>query len=155
MTSPNRWARMYVLSLLGPLALTALNGCSQVRLVENLPDGGVVAIPSNSNQWPTFYRNRAEFLMNRRFPEGYTIVREQEVVDNPAVRDGRKPYEDFDYNGGYDKVTHYDRKEYRITFRRAPATKSKPLPSPGPPAKEENKDELPPPRRLPSVSNVR
>ncbi len=149
MTGPNRWARKCLLPLFGALVLAAMHGCSQVRVLENAADGGVISIPTNSNQWPTYYRNRAEVLMDRKFPEGYVIVNEQEVVDNPAARDNRKPNEDFDYNGAYDKVTHYNRKEYHITYRRAPATKSVP-PPPRRPAKKENKDELPPPRRLPS-----
>lgn len=149
MTSPNRWARMCLLFLLGSLIPAVMSGCTQVRLIENAPDGGVVSIPNNTNLWPTYYRNRAEDLMDRKFPEGYTIVNEQVVEDNPAARDGRKPNEDFEYNGAYERITHYNRKEYHITFRRG-APKKNAHPSPGRPAKEENKDELPPPRPLPS-----
>jgi hypothetical protein len=146
---------MWVLSVLGPLLPAVMIGCSQVRLLENTPDGGVITIPNNSNQWPTYYRNRAEFLMNRKFPEGYVIVSEQTTVGNPAVNDGRKPNEDFDYNGAYDKVTHYDRKEYHITFRRAaakgalPSSGQAPKAKPRAPAKDDSKDELPSPRPVP------
>jgi len=126
-----------------------MSGCSQVRLIENSPDGGVVSIPNNSNQWPTFYRNRAESLLQKKCPEGFTIVGEKAVEDNPAARDGRKPNEDFDYSGGYERITRYNRKEYHITFRRGGASHQ--LPSPASiPAKDESKDELPPPRRMPS-----
>jgi hypothetical protein len=137
-----------------PLALCILMvGCSQVRLVHDAPDGGVVAIPNNTNQWPTYYRNRAEQLMKRRCPEGYVIVSEQAAEDNPAARDGRKPNEDFDYEGAYVRLSTYDRKVYRISFRSADAAKNAPPPPlrpPLPPAKDENNDELPPPRQLPT-----
>jgi hypothetical protein len=127
-----------------------LMGCSQVRLVRDAPDGGVVAIPNNTNQWPTYYRNRAEQLMKRKCPEGYVIVSEQAAEDNPAARDGRKPNEDFDYEGAYIRLSTYDRKVYHIVFRSVAAAKKAP-PQPSRPAvKEEHKDELPPPRPLPT-----
>lgn len=130
-----------------------LGGCSQVRLIRETPDGGVVVLPNNSDQWPSYYRNRAEYLMKRKCPEGYVIVSEREDVDNPAARDGRKPNEDFDYEGAYIRLTTYDRKAYFIAFRSAAAVKNAPPPpslSRRPPAKQENKDELPPPHPLPS-----
>jgi hypothetical protein len=153
MTGPNREARICLLSLY----LAVLSGCSQVRLIESAPDGGVISIPNNSNQWPTYYRNRAEVLMDRAFPEGYTIVNEREVEDNPAARDGRKPNENFEYNGAYERLTKYNRTEYHITFRRGAAAKNAPPPSGSPakairraPAKDDSMDELPPPRPIPS-----
>ncbi len=128
-------------------------GCSQVRLVQDTADGGVVVIPNNSNQWPSYYRNRAEYLMKRKCPEGYVIVSEQEDKDNPAARDGRKPNEDFDYEGGYIRISTYDRKAYFIAFRSATAAKNVTPPSSHPPRttdKSDDKDELPPPRPLPA-----
>jgi hypothetical protein len=128
-------------------------GCGQVRLIRDAPDGGVVGIPNNTNEWPSFYRNRAESLMKRKCPEGYVIVGEQEVEDNPTTRDGRKPNEDFEYEGAYIRNTTYNRKQYRIAFRSAAAAKNDPPPAARPsrtPPKVENKDELPPPRPLPS-----
>jgi len=129
-----------------------LVGCGQVRLIRDAPDGGVVGIPNNTNEWPSFYRDRAESLMKRKCPEGYVIVGEQEVADNPTTRDGRKPNEDFEYEGAYIRNTTYNRKQYRIAFRSA-AAKNDPPPSAHPPktpSKDENKDELPPPRQLPT-----
>jgi hypothetical protein len=131
-----------------------LGGCSQVRLVRDTPDGGVVVIPNNTNEWPSFYRNRAEHLMKRKCPEGYVIVSEQEAEDNPAARDGRKPNEHFDYEGAYIRLTTYNRKAYFIAFRNAAAAKNAPPPSgsdpPRAPTKDASQDELPPPRPLPS-----
>lgn len=153
MTSTNRGTRISSFFVL----VGILSGCAQVRIIESSSDAGVIAIPSNSNQWPTYYRNRAEVLMDRQFPDGYTIVNEQEVEDNPAARDGRKPNEDFEYNGGYERITKYNRKEYHITFRRGSLAKGAPPPSrppkkprPSPPATDASKDELPPPRPVPT-----
>lgn len=132
-----------------------LIGCAQVRLVRDTPDGGIVAIPNNSNQWPSYYRNRAKRLMQRKCPEGYVIISEQTAVDNPAARDGRKPNEDFEYEGAYIRLTTYNRKVHQIAFRSVTAAKGAPPPRPPSrsPATDENKDELPPPRPLPPSAN--
>jgi hypothetical protein len=131
-----------------------LLGCSQVRLIRETPDGGVVVLPNNSDQWPSYYRNRAEYLMKKKCPEGYVILSEREAEDNPAARDGRKPNEDFDYEGGYIRLSTYNRKAYFIAFRSAATAKNAPPPSAGSPRraaiKDESRDELPPPRPLPS-----
>jgi hypothetical protein len=151
MMSRKSWARMGLLSLLVPLIPALPAGCAQVRLIRDASDGGVITMPNNSNQWPTYYRNRAENLMSKKCPEGYAIVGEKEVVDNPAARDGRKANEDFDYEGGYIRLTTYNRKEYHIWFRRAAAANSNaPSASPHSPAKDESKEELPPPRPISS-----
>ena len=39
-----------------------------------------MAIPSNSNQWPTYYRDKAEKLIGEKCPDGYEVVMEEEVV---------------------------------------------------------------------------
>ncbi len=69
-------------SLLIVLAVAAgcLSGCAKARIVEVTPQGGVVAIPSNSNSWPNYYRDQAEELMRERCPDGFEIVEEKEVV---------------------------------------------------------------------------
>ena len=160
MTWRKPWARMGLLILPGLLALGGTGGCSQVRLIRNSPDGGVVSIPNNSNQWPSYYRNRAKELMRKRCPEGYVIVSEKLEEDNPAAEDGRKPNEDFEYNGAYERISNYRRQAYHITFRRKDAvppetgSPGKAMPtdppaSPRVPATEKGKEELPPPRRFP------
>lgn len=57
-----------------------VGGCSGARMVHVSSDGGVVAIPSNSNYWPYYHRDRALALIKERCPNGYEIVREEEVV---------------------------------------------------------------------------
>jgi hypothetical protein len=55
-------------------------GCGSARFVQADSGGGVVAIPHNTNCWPTYYRDKADALLRQRFPGGYDIEREEEVV---------------------------------------------------------------------------
>ena len=147
MARSNISARRRLYALLS-LLTASVCGCLAVRIVDETPVGGVVVMPNNSDQWPTYYRNRAQYLMKQKCPDGYVIVREEEFVDNPAARDGRKPYEHFEYSGGIQRISSYEQKAYRIAFRRGVAANEKPAPS----KREKEKpsaDELPPPRRLP------
>jgi hypothetical protein len=60
--------------------LLGLCGCCQARLVRSDSYGGVVAIPDNSNTWPTYNRKNAEELMMQKCPQGYRIEEESEFV---------------------------------------------------------------------------
>ena len=56
-------------------------GCANARMVEMSGNGGgVVAIPENTNSWPSRNRHHAEELMKQRCPTGYEIDYEREVV---------------------------------------------------------------------------
>jgi hypothetical protein len=52
---------------------------------------GVVGIPSNTTTWPRDYRAQAEALMKAHFPDGYEIVRAEEVIEGvrTLVLDGK------------------------------------------------------------------
>jgi len=57
-------------------------GCAstqQARYVYQDGQFGVVGIPENTDRWPSYYRQRADTLMKGHFPEGYEIVRAEEV----------------------------------------------------------------------------
>jgi hypothetical protein len=54
-------------------------GCGGARYVAQQPNGGVVAIPCNSDVWPTYYYSKAEDLMKKQCPKGYVIDRQEEV----------------------------------------------------------------------------
>src|SRR5262249_56056554 len=56
-------------------------GVSQVRYVYQDGQSGVIGMPENSSRWPTYYRKHAEEMMQQHFPEGYEIVRAEEVVE--------------------------------------------------------------------------
>jgi hypothetical protein len=64
------------------LVIVTVPGCATVssaRYVYQDGQFGVVAIPSNTPDGPQHYRDQAEALMARHFPEGYEIVRAEEV----------------------------------------------------------------------------
>ena len=72
----------------------AAAGCSQAivaRYVYQDADVGVVAIPVNTYQGKLNFRSQAEDLMSRHFPEGYEIVRAEEVNQGERILDvGRR-----------------------------------------------------------------
>ena len=54
---------------------------------------GVIGIPVNTYMGPDDYRQQAEVLMARHFPEGYEIVRAEEVVEGERTLDLSKKTE--------------------------------------------------------------
>jgi hypothetical protein len=57
--------------------LAGLIGCTPtVRYVEQGNEGGVVAIPERSNDWPTFYRDRADELIAKHVGSEYVVTEE-------------------------------------------------------------------------------
>ena len=158
-------ARTRVVCILGPLILSAAYGCADVRVVREMPNGGVVALPMNTDCWPMYYRSRADKLMHQKCPGGYQIVREEEVWNGKEGPEGHRPYESyFGYTDPDDEMAPYLRKEYRITFHAAPAGNRRPAtdtppatgksvsPAPAPPPPgAEGREGLPPPRPLPAI----
>jgi hypothetical protein len=63
------------------LAAPGCAGTHEARYVYQDGQYGVVAIPENTSQWPHHYREQAEGLMAHHFPQGYVIVRAEEVVE--------------------------------------------------------------------------
>lgn len=78
--------RSNMVVLLAAAAITGMGGCGKARLVEVSQQGGVVAIPSNTNSWPHYYRNQAEELIKQKCPNGYEIVQEEEFVTGQVAR---------------------------------------------------------------------
>jgi hypothetical protein len=80
-------------SSVGVLCL-ATSGCSTPMVARYIyQDGeyGVIGIPVNNYQKRVDLRAQAESLMARHFPEGYEIVRAEEVNEGERIRDvGRK-----------------------------------------------------------------
>jgi hypothetical protein len=131
-------AAWLVASLLG-------SGCMGARLVEVTPEGGVVAIPSNTNCWPTYFHKAAEDLIQKQCPEGYVIDHEQEAVvghhttENTAGNRNSVASAVFGVGQETKTVESHDYYEWRIYFRRKgapPARLVSPkesLPTEGPP----------------------
>jgi len=64
------------------LAGWLMSGCastSDARYVYQDSEFGVVAIPRNTPEGPQHYREQAQALMAQHFPQGYEIVRAEEV----------------------------------------------------------------------------
>ncbi len=73
-------AWVFRLSLLALLS----SGCAttqSVRYVYQDRDYGVIGMPENTNRWPTHFHRKAEKMMGQHFPEGYEIVRAEEVTE--------------------------------------------------------------------------
>jgi hypothetical protein len=106
-------------------------GCAGPRFVAQDQFGGVIALPSNSDYWPTHYRSKAEQMMASKCPQGYVIEHEEEVVvgqtttarasTDSQTQDvpGRKRRSDLQLTTT--ETTHtavtQDVTEYRIAFR--------------------------------------
>jgi hypothetical protein len=93
-------------------------------MIQSTPEGGVVAIPSNNNAWPFNYRDHAEKLMAMKCPNGYDVLREEEVV--VGVKTTTAEVVQAGYKSSPDQTTtsvvttSSPQKEYRITFRAKP-----------------------------------
>lgn len=120
----------------------AAAGCGTTREARYVyQDGqfGVVGIPKNTTHWPTNYRAQAEELMAAHFPEGYEIVRAEEVVEGsrtltvggtrtteilpevaaPAIKIGK-----FGLSKTTNQADTLKIKECRIIYKRAAAPNS-------------------------------
>jgi hypothetical protein len=112
------------------LAVLTLTGCATARVVSRNPDGGVVAIPENSNYWPYHYRDKAIELIKEDCPYGHVIAWEGEVPVGTTTKERGSS------DGGTHVTTTETRKEYRLEYRKvgAPRTVITTLPR-GPAAK--------------------
>lgn len=148
-----------VLSAAACLVVAISGGCGSARMVQSTPDGGIVAIPSNSNYWPVRYRDDADKLMAQRCPNGYDIVKEEEVVIGKKKTTSnsfeREPLGILERSTSKTTTTMSDETEYRITFRARQAqpstvmqtsmtTPAAPPPPPPPPAPAPASPGLPP-----------
>ena len=65
--------------------LAALSsGCATTQSVRYVyQDGtfGVIGMPENTDRWPTHYHRRAEELNGELLPEGYEVIRAEEVTE--------------------------------------------------------------------------
>jgi hypothetical protein len=127
-------------TLLGLVALQA-TGCMKpmvARYVYQDHDFGVVAIPMNTYLGKMSFRDEADALMARHFPNGYEIVRAEEVNEGERTLDvGRKTQIETEPNvtalnqmiklGKLDQTTSFEQKdkimvrECRIIYKRKSA----------------------------------
>jgi hypothetical protein len=83
------WRRV-VASCAASLLMAACGGCKTPQYARYIyQDGefGVIGIPQNSPLGSNNFQQQAAELMSRHFPEGYEIVRAEEVVEGQRVLD--------------------------------------------------------------------
>ena len=120
--------------LLAAVAAVGLTGCAGggARYVAKQADGGVVAIPADTDAWPTHYRKKAEELMARHVGPDFEVVSEGEVVTGQSTNHDQKVQRDKTFNttnpflpAEKDTIntttTTRDITEYHITYRRRSA----------------------------------
>ncbi len=71
--------RMGLLGIVLGAGTLGCAGVGEVRYVYQDGQSGVIGLPENTSRWPTYYRQHAEELMSKHFPEGFEIVRAEEV----------------------------------------------------------------------------
>jgi hypothetical protein len=120
--------RVFLLSAV-VVTVASLTGCGTARYVSKQGEGGVVAIPNNSDDWPTHYRQNAEALIRQHVGPNYEIVDEREVVTGTKVANNqqaqteqianrRNPSMPGTKETVTDTTTATNITEYRITYRR-------------------------------------
>jgi hypothetical protein len=73
------------------LALAVAGGCqSPAKYVEKRGDAGIVAIPANTDTWPTHNRREALALIQKHVGSNYEILEEREVVVGQATRNDQQ-----------------------------------------------------------------
>lgn len=113
------------------LTVAAVAGCasSSARYVAKDADGGVVAIPADTDVWPSHNRRAAEELIRRHVGPDFEVVREGEVVTGQATNHDQKVQRDKTFNTTNPflpaekqtidtTTTTRDLTEYHITYRR-------------------------------------
>jgi hypothetical protein len=126
------------------LCALAASGCAtsgQARYVYQDGQFGVVGIPENTSVWPTYYRVQADLLMQKHFPEGFEVVRAEEVEEGsrtltvngtssaqldtegpvPLLKVGK-----FGHTGSKTQADSIKIKECRIVYKKAGCTAAEP-----------------------------
>src|SRR5690606_31215537 len=99
------------------------------RYVEKQGDAGVIAIPNNTDHWPSHHRREAIALIQKHVGPDYEILEEREVVTGQATQNNQQvnteqtanrrnpnlPGEKQTVTG---TVTQSDITEWRIAYRR-------------------------------------
>ena len=117
--------------VLGLLALlpAAVAGCNSARYVVQQPDGGIVAIPSNTNMWPFKHRDSAEELIRQHVGPNFEIIDQRQIVTGSTTTNVEQTHRDPIYNKKLPNVpgeretttgtlTTSQNTEWQITYRR-------------------------------------
>ncbi len=94
------------------LALLGACGCASPRFVSLGPEGGTLAMPSNSSR----YHKEALQMLDEKFPNGYTIDREHEVVVGQVQTDHTTDHDVLFGREVEHRTEVHDRTEWHIDF---------------------------------------
>jgi hypothetical protein len=103
------------------------SGCTTARYVMRNQEQGVIAIPANTNRWPSRNREKADSLMKEHFPSGYIVEHEEEFVVGQTTQYDEDRSGDVGLLGNRvvlstgsrsGRATTTDQTEYRIYYRR-------------------------------------
>jgi hypothetical protein len=115
------------------LALALAGGCaSPAKYIEKQRDAGVVAIPNNTDAWPSYNRRAALELIQKHVGTGYEILEEREVVVGQSTHNNQQVNTEQTFNREIpflpaekqtinNTTTQRDITEWRIVYRRADA----------------------------------
>lgn len=104
-------------------------GCANARYVQKIEDEGVVAVPVNSDAWPSYNRTSALKLIEQHVGPAYEIVEEREVKTGTATTNTQNTNREQTFNSEVpflpaekrtttSTTTASDIKEYHIHYRR-------------------------------------
>jgi hypothetical protein len=120
--------RGIAVAVVGLVALAG--GCaSPARYIEKKGDEGVVAIPANTDTWPSHNRRAAIELIQKHVGVNYEILDEREVVTGQSTHNNQQvnteqtvnrtiPFLPAEKQTITNTTTQHDLTEWRITYRR-------------------------------------
>lgn len=110
--------------------VTLAGGCATpARYIEKKGDEGVVAIPANTDAWPSYNRRAAIELIQKHVGVNYEILDEREVVTGQSTHNNQQvnteqtvnrtiPFLPAEKQTITNTTTQRDITEWRITYRR-------------------------------------
>ena len=108
------------LMLAGVALVAALSGCaSPARYIERSGDTGVVAIPANTDSFPSYNRSEAMALIHKHVGPNFEILEEREVATGKRTQNDQQMHEDlFNAQHVQNTTTTQDLTEWRIAYRK-------------------------------------
>lgn len=115
------------------LAAVAAGGCAApAKYIEKRADSGVVAVPDDSDSWPTYNRRAALDKIQQHVGPNYEILDERRVVTGQTTQASQQTQNDYTLNKRNPAqpgerqtttgtATQQDVTQWQITYRRKPA----------------------------------
>jgi hypothetical protein len=112
------------------LALAVAGGCaSPAKYIEKRGDSGVIAIPNNTDTWPSHHRREALALIQKHVGPNYEILEEREEVVGQSTHNNQQVNTEDTFNREIpflpaqkqtitNTTTQRDITEWRIVYRR-------------------------------------